>query len=113
MIFGVIRSISSFLLILVIIIASFALSFHLLLVDESDEPSNSSTNSFSSFQNSLLATYLFLSDTGSLTDLALKTHNATFIILIILFSFSLLIVIYLMNLFIGLLNISIEKDNKR
>ncbi|GBC21408.2 hypothetical protein GLOIN_2v1766079 [Rhizophagus irregularis DAOM 181602=DAOM 197198] len=33
-IFGVIRRISSFLLILVIIIASFALSFHLLLIDE-------------------------------------------------------------------------------
>ncbi|PKC02569.1 hypothetical protein RhiirA5_425056 [Rhizophagus irregularis] len=103
-IFGVIRRISSFLLILVIIIASFALSFHLLLIDEF---SNDSTILFLSFQNSLLATYLFLSDTGLITssirDLDLKTDNATFIILMILFS--LLIVIYLMNLFIGLLNI--------
>lgn len=111
-IFGVIRRISSFLLILVIIIASFALSFHLLLIDEF---SNDSTILFLSFQNSLLATYLFLSDTGLITssirDLDLKTDNATFIILMILFS--LLIVIYLMNLFIGLLNMSIERDNDR
>ncbi|PKK75026.1 hypothetical protein RhiirC2_774130 [Rhizophagus irregularis] len=57
---SLIRRISSFLLILVIIIASFALSFHLLLIDE--------------FSNDI---------------------------------------IYLMNLFIGLLNMSIERDNDR
>jgi hypothetical protein len=38
-------------------------------------------------------------------------ENPSLVILIVLFS--LLIVIYLMNLFIGLLNIAIEKDNNR
>jgi hypothetical protein len=107
-IFGVIRRIFSFLVILVITTASFALSFHLLLVDESP---NDSTNIFISFQRSLLATYLYLSDTGSITGLASNTNNAIIIILMTIFSF--LIVIYLMNLFIGLLNISIERDNDR
>ncbi|GBC10634.1 hypothetical protein RclHR1_00980011 [Rhizophagus clarus] len=108
-IFGVIRRVFSFLVILVIIIASFALSFHLLLVDV---PSNNDNpNLFTSFQNSLLATYLFASDTGSITSLATSTNNTIIIVLMILFSF--LIVIYLMNLFIGLLNTSIERDNDR
>ncbi|PKK79680.1 hypothetical protein RhiirC2_768869 [Rhizophagus irregularis] len=47
------------------------------------------TNLFYSYSTSLLATYLFLT------------------------VFSFLIVIYLMNLFIGLLNMAIEKDNDR
>jgi hypothetical protein len=37
--------------------------------------------------------------------------NPSLVILILLFS--LLIVVYLMNLFIGLLNMAIEKDNNR
>ena len=91
-----------------IIILSFALSFHLLLISEAPDEN---TNLFTSFRTSLLETYLFLPDTGSITKLASSTNNAIIVILMILFSF--LIVIYLMNLFIGLLNMAIERDNDR
>ena len=39
------------------------------------------------------------------------TENTILFILMVLFSF--LVVVYLMNLFIGLLNMAIEKDNDR
>ena len=40
-----------------------------------------------------------------------KTGNTVLFILMVVFSF--LVVVYLMNLFIGLLNMAIEKDNDR
>jgi len=148
-IFGVIRRISSFLVILVITIAGFALSFHLLLAPKepnflsnpnSPDPNNpwnlgikfnqifedgsidpkstfiqapdESTNLFTSFSTSLIATYFFLTgDPGSLTKWTPTASNTMIMILILLFSF--FIVIYLMNLFIGLLNMNIERDNDR
>jgi len=153
-IFGVISRISSFLVILIIIIASFALSFHLLLTPKDrsklfDDPNNpefddpnspwslskkfyqfnqedksinpkfaliqvpeENTNLFASFHTSLMATYLFLTgDSSSLTQWAPTAENTLMIILMSLFSF--LVVIYLMNLLIGVLNTAIEKDRDR
>ncbi|CAB4429195.1 unnamed protein product [Rhizophagus irregularis] len=55
--------------------------------------------------------YLFLTgDSSALTNWP-YISNPSIAILIVLFS--LLIVVYLMNLFIGLLNMAIEKDNNR
>ncbi|GES84868.1 hypothetical protein GLOIN_2v1781806 [Rhizophagus clarus] len=73
-----------------------------------------STNLFYSYPTSLLATYLFL--TGSQNSVSPwspspSPENMTLFILMVVFSF--LVVIYLMNLFIGLLNMVIEKDNDR
>jgi hypothetical protein len=51
-----------------------------------------------------------LGDSSALTNWT-YTDNAPIAILIVLFS--LLVVVYLMNLFIGLLNMAIEKDNNR
>ena len=56
--------------------------------------------------------YLFLTgDSSSLSGWSPTENNAPIIVLTILFSF--VIVVYLMNLFIGLLNMAIEKDNDR
>jgi len=148
-IFGVIRRIFAFLVILITITASFALSFHLLLAPIDPDPLSTpnltdpnnpwslsnqynqinesgginlnptfiqtpsqSTNLFTSFYTSLLATYLFLTgDSSSFSGWSPTQNNALIISLMIIFSF--VIVVYLMNLFIGLLNMAIEKDNDR
>ncbi|GBB94814.1 hypothetical protein RclHR1_02420001 [Rhizophagus clarus] len=150
-IFGVAKRVFSFLVVLAIIIASFAYSFFLLLhpqnlldslnapnpndpnnpwslsntynqVDENGNILNetliqvpsTNTNLFYSYPTSLLATYLFL--TGNQNSISpwspgSSPENTTLFILLVVFSF--LVVIYLMNLFIGLLNMAIEKDNDR
>ncbi|PKY52066.1 hypothetical protein RhiirA4_495555, partial [Rhizophagus irregularis] len=79
-----------------------------IFIEEPDE----STNLFTSFFTSLLATYLFLAgDSSSFTKWSPTADNALLMIMVVLFSF--LIVIYLMNLFIGILNMNIEKDYDR
>jgi hypothetical protein len=79
-----------------------------IFIEEPDD----STNLFTSFYTSLLATYLFLAgDSSSFTKWSPTADNTLIMFLMTLFSF--LIVIYLMNLFIGLLNMSIEKDYDR
>ncbi|RIA84298.1 hypothetical protein C1645_832487 [Glomus cerebriforme] len=150
-IFGVAKRVFSFLLVLAMIIASFAHAFFLLLhpqnlldslkAPNSSDPNNpwtltniynqtdengnvkneafiqvpsENTNLFYSYPTSLLAIYLFL--TGNQNSLSPWTptpssENTILFILIVIFSF--LIVIYLMNLFIGLLNMAIEKENDR
>ncbi|PKC05524.1 hypothetical protein RhiirA5_420819 [Rhizophagus irregularis] len=151
-IFGVAKRVFSFLVVLAIIILSFAHAFFLLLHPEklldslkAQNPNDSNnpwtlsntynqtdengkilnetliqvpdenTNLFYSYSTSLLATYLFL--TGSQNSFSPWSPDPTSIgntILFILMAvFSFLIVIYLMNLFIGLLNMAIEKDNDR
>ena len=54
--------------------------------------------------------HLLLGDSSALSNWS-YVDNPSLAILIVLFS--LLIVVYLMNLFIGLLNIAIETDNNR
>ncbi|CAG8620761.1 4198_t:CDS:2 [Funneliformis caledonium] len=70
------------------------------LIQSPDEKNNL----FYSYFTSLLAMYLFLTDSLSSWT---PSENKTLFILMAVFSF--LIVIYLMNLFIGLLNMAIEK----
>ncbi|GBC46124.2 hypothetical protein GLOIN_2v1841250 [Rhizophagus irregularis DAOM 181602=DAOM 197198] len=77
------------------------------LVQEPDDY----TNLFSNFPNSMFSMYLFLlGDRNSLTSWPLD-NNPVMAVLMGLFSF--VIVIYLMNLFIGLLNMAIQEDNNR
>ncbi|CAB5374194.1 unnamed protein product [Rhizophagus irregularis] len=72
------------------------------------------TNLFYSYPTSLLATYLFLTgNQNSLSPWAPKPTTENTLLFILMAVFSFLIVIYLMNLFIGLLNMAIEKDNDR
>ena len=70
---------------------------------------DSNTNMFIWFHTSLLAMYLFL--TGDSSSLSSWTYleSPTMTILLVLFTF---FVIYLMNLFIGLLNMEIENYRK-
>uniref|UniRef100_U9THH9 Ion transport domain-containing protein n=1 Tax=Rhizophagus irregularis (strain DAOM 181602 / DAOM 197198 / MUCL 43194) TaxID=747089 RepID=U9THH9_RHIID len=66
---------------------------------------------FIDYKTALFAIYLFLiGDSSALSNWSYK-NNPSLVILIVLFSF--LIVIYLMNLLIGLLNIEIDKNNNR
>ncbi|RGB39332.1 hypothetical protein C1646_754650 [Rhizophagus diaphanus] len=75
------------------------------------QPPSESTNMFIDIRTSLFATYLFLTgDSGALSNWS-YLNNPTLVILIVLFS--LLIVIYLMNLLIGLLGDAIGKNNNR
>ncbi|CAB4438000.1 unnamed protein product [Rhizophagus irregularis] len=143
------RQIMSFLVVLLIIVMSFAHAFFILLIPRSDytfeelaknddpnnpwnispaynqvfdngtidskpfmvQPPNENTNMFIDYRTSLFAMYLFLTgDSSSLSNWSYKS-NPPLAILIVLFS--LLIVVYLMNLLIGLLNFAIEKDNNR
>ncbi|CAG8543361.1 15512_t:CDS:2 [Funneliformis caledonium] len=69
------------------------------------------TNLFSDYGTSLFAIYLFLAgDSSALTPWPYKDNK---ILVLLMVSFSFLVVIYLMNLFIGLLNNEIEKDNNK
>ncbi|PKC71621.1 hypothetical protein RhiirA1_453319 [Rhizophagus irregularis] len=75
------------------------------------QPPNENTNMFIDYRTAIFAVYLFL--TGDSSSLINWTYmnNPSLVILIVLFSF--LIVVYLMNLFIGLLNLEIDKSNDR
>ncbi|PKC10969.1 hypothetical protein RhiirA5_498040 [Rhizophagus irregularis] len=150
-IFGVARRVFSFLVVLAIIILSFAHAFFLLLhpqnflnslnaqdqsdpnnpwtlsntYNQTDENGNilnasliqipsENTNLFYSYPTSLLATYLFL--TGNQNSFSpwtpkLTTEYTTLFGLMAIFSF--LVVIYLMNLFIGLLDTEIGNNKSR
>ncbi|CAB4380596.1 unnamed protein product [Rhizophagus irregularis] len=74
------------------------------------QDSNSNTNLFNWFPTSLLAVYnLLTGDSGSLSSF---TYHENPIMTILLVTFTFFTVIYLMNLFIGLLNIAIDDYNK-
>ncbi|CAB5384840.1 uncharacterized protein OCT59_002667 [Rhizophagus irregularis] len=66
---------------------------------------------FIDIKTSLFAIYLFLAGDSSALSNWSYADNPSIAILIILFS--LLVVVYLMNLLIGLLNNAIEEDNNR
>ncbi|CAI2186409.1 6855_t:CDS:2 [Funneliformis geosporum] len=69
---------------------------------------DSNVNQFATYKTSLLAMYLFL--TGDSSALGAWTYLENPFMTILLTMFSCLIVVYLMNLFIGLLNLEIEKN---
>ncbi|RIA90477.1 hypothetical protein C1645_769831 [Glomus cerebriforme] len=75
------------------------------------QPPNDNTNMFTDFGTALFAVYKFLTGDSSALSNWSYLNNPSLVILIV--SFSLLIVVYLMNLFIGLLNMAIDKDNDR
>ncbi|RGB36672.1 hypothetical protein C1646_757826 [Rhizophagus diaphanus] len=145
------KKIISFLLVLFIIIISFAHAFYILLSPKSeisleqyntnnnDDPNNpwnlapsyghidnngninsnplmiqipdKNTNMFIDIKTSLFAIYLFLIGDSSALSNWPYTENPSIAVIIVLFS--LLVVVYLMNLLIGLLNIAIVEDNNR
>ncbi|GBC19313.2 hypothetical protein GLOIN_2v1881126 [Rhizophagus irregularis DAOM 181602=DAOM 197198] len=75
------------------------------------QPPDGNTNMFVDFGTAIFAMYLFLiGDSSALSNWTYK-DNPSLVILIVLFS--LLVVVYLMNLLIGLLNNAIEKDNNK
>ncbi|CAG8701905.1 4780_t:CDS:2 [Funneliformis caledonium] len=67
---------------------------------------DSKLNLFSTYSTSLMAMYLFL--TGDYSSLGSWSYQENPFMTILLVMFSFLIVVYLMNLFIGLLNLEIE-----
>ncbi|CAG8559776.1 5226_t:CDS:2, partial [Funneliformis caledonium] len=69
---------------------------------------DSNVNQFATYKTSLLAMYLFL--TGDPSALSSWTYMENPFMTILLIMFSCLIVVYLMNLFIGLLNLEIEQN---
>ncbi|GBC06599.1 hypothetical protein RclHR1_06950005 [Rhizophagus clarus] len=72
---------------------------------------DSNTNLFNWFPTSLLAVYKLLTgDSGSLSSFTYREHSVMTILLV---TFTFFTVIYLMNLFIGLLNLTIDDYNKK
>ncbi|CAG8626977.1 1537_t:CDS:2 [Funneliformis caledonium] len=69
---------------------------------------DSNVNQFSTYQSSLFAMYLFLTGDSSAFSSWSVQENPFMAILLTMFSF--MIVVYLMNLFIGLLNLEIEES---
>ncbi|PKY30391.1 hypothetical protein RhiirB3_486260 [Rhizophagus irregularis] len=135
-IIGVAKTVFPFLVVLFFIILGFAQAFFIILRsievnDDNDpqnlvtkydfvnsdgtinniiQPSDSNTNLFNWFPTSLLAVYKMLTgDSGSLSSWTFR-ENPTMTFLLVAFTF--FTVIYLMNLFIGLLNIAIADYNK-
>ncbi|GBB88353.1 hypothetical protein RclHR1_14910001 [Rhizophagus clarus] len=71
---------------------------------------DSNTNLFNWFPTSLLAVYKLLTgDSGPLSSFTYREHSVMTILLV---TFTFFTVIYLMNLFIGLLNLAIDDYNK-
>ncbi|PKY38360.1 hypothetical protein RhiirA4_451339 [Rhizophagus irregularis] len=115
-IISVAKEIVSFLVLLFIIILSFAHAFYILSDSSLDTPSinndnqlfeNDSNPSLIHFKTSLFTMYQLLTGDSNTSTIS----NTPLVILIVIFS--IMIVIYLMNLFIGLLNNAIEKDHDR
>ncbi|GES97115.1 hypothetical protein GLOIN_2v1768207 [Rhizophagus clarus] len=143
------KQIASFLVVLFIIIISFAHTFYILLspnpnfsfeeYTNNSDPNNpwniapsyhqvfdngsinpdpymiqlpsGNTNMFVDFGTSIFAMYKFLTgDPSALSNWSYK-DDPSLVVLIV--AFSLLVVVYLMNLFIGLLNKAIDKDNNK
>ncbi|CAG8498060.1 883_t:CDS:2 [Funneliformis caledonium] len=67
---------------------------------------DSKSNQFTTYKTSLLAMYLFL--TGDSSAISSWTYQENPFLTVLLIMFSFLVVVYLMNLFIGLLNLEIE-----
>ncbi|PKY37492.1 hypothetical protein RhiirA4_450354 [Rhizophagus irregularis] len=138
-IIGVAKKVFPFLVLLFFIILGYAQAFFIILrsnsINDDNDPQNlatkydfvnsdgtinnttsiiqepdSNTNLFNWFPTSLLAVYnLLTGDSGSLSSFTYREHS---IMTILLATFTFFTVIYLMNLFIGLLNLAIEDYNK-
>ncbi|CAB5390109.1 unnamed protein product [Rhizophagus irregularis] len=139
-IIGVAKKVFPFLVVLLFIVLGYAQAFFIVLrsnsINDDNDPQNiatkydfvnsdgtisnittiiqepdSNTNLFNWFPTSLLAVYnLLTGDSGSLSSFTYREHS---IMTILLVTFTFFTVIYLMNLFIGLLNLAIDDYNKK
>ncbi|CAG8506102.1 8875_t:CDS:2, partial [Scutellospora calospora] len=111
-IMNTIDKVISFLIIFGFIILAFAHSLHLLL-RSAYETSDSDLNMFSQFGSAILASY-YIMITGDSTPITSWVSNENIIIMLLMILFSFFIIIYLMNLFIGILgNLINEADNRQ
>ncbi|GBB89835.1 hypothetical protein RclHR1_16670003 [Rhizophagus clarus] len=138
-IIGVANKVFPFLVLLFFIVLGYAQAFFIVLrsnsINDDNDPRNvatkydfvnpngtisnstiiqdpdSNTNLFNWFPTSLLAVYKLLTgDSGSLSPFTYREHSVMTILLV---TFTFFTVIYLMNLFIGLLNLAIDDYNKK
>ncbi|RIB28680.1 hypothetical protein C2G38_1396557 [Gigaspora rosea] len=104
----------SFLIIFGFIILTFAHALYLLLQSTSEisQTSNndSNANMFNNFGSATLAAF-FMIITGDLTPVSLWISNNDTILMLLIILFSFFILIYLMNLFIGILSNLINDTN--
>ncbi|CAB4411305.1 unnamed protein product [Rhizophagus irregularis] len=108
-IIGVANRVFPFLVLLFFIVLGYAQAFFIVL--RSNITNDDSNNLFNWFPTSLLAVYkLITGDSGSLSSFTYR-ENPTMTVLLVTFTF--FTVIYLMNLFIGLLNLAIGDYNKK
>ncbi|PKY20804.1 hypothetical protein RhiirB3_524567 [Rhizophagus irregularis] len=108
-IIGVAKRVFPFLVLLFFIVLGYAQAFFIVL--KSNITNDGSDNLFNWFPTSLLAVYkLITGDSGSLSSFTYREYPTMTVLLV---TFTFFTVIYLMNLFIGLLNLAIGDYNKK
>ncbi|CAG8656062.1 9704_t:CDS:2, partial [Ambispora leptoticha] len=112
-IIGVAQKVFSYLIVLGMIILAFAHALYILLQEPSENLDSTDVNTdlYANFETSLLAVYLLM--TGDNGSLSTWDYRANPILVLLMVSFSFFTVIYLLNLFIGLLSNAIgDYDNR-
>ncbi|KAF0452877.1 transient receptor potential cation channel subfamily a member 1-like [Gigaspora margarita] len=101
----------SFLIIFGLFILVFAHTLHLLIGSESELSQDLNTNIFTHFGSAAIASY-YMMITGDTTPISLWVSNENIMIMLLMLIVSFFLLIYLMNLFIGILsNLISNEDN--
>ncbi|KAF0536923.1 transient receptor potential cation channel subfamily a member 1-like [Gigaspora margarita] len=101
----------SFLIIFGLFILVFAYTLHLLIGSESEIFQDSDINMFTQFGSAVIASY-YMMITGDSTPISLWVSNENIMIMLLMLMVSFFLLIYLMNLFIGILsNLISNEDN--
>ncbi|KAF0562121.1 transient receptor potential cation channel subfamily V member 4-like [Gigaspora margarita] len=110
---GVAQTAFSYLIVLGMIILAFAHALYILLQETSKNIGSNDVNTdlYTSFDTSLLAVYLLM--TGDNSSLSTWDYHTNRVLVLLMVAFSFFTVIYLLNLFIGLLSNAIEEYDNR
>ncbi|KAF0536477.1 transient receptor potential cation channel subfamily a member 1 [Gigaspora margarita] len=110
---GVVSRVFTYLLILGIIIIGFAHSFYILLQSSSESRNSTdvNTNLYSYFDTSLLAVYLLM--IGDDSSLSAWDYRDNPILVVLMITFSIFTILFMLNLFIGLLSNAIQDHDNR
>ncbi|RIB06365.1 hypothetical protein C2G38_523237 [Gigaspora rosea] len=103
MIMNTVDRVMSFLIIFGFFTLAFAHSLHLLLRSESELSQDSSINMFGQFGSAIIASY-YMMITGDTEPISYWISNENIVIMILMIMVSFFMLIYLMNLFIGILS---------
>ncbi|KAF0511006.1 transient receptor potential cation channel subfamily a member 1-like [Gigaspora margarita] len=110
MIMNTVDRVISFLIIFGFLTLAFAHSLHLLLRSASETSRDSSINMFGQFGSAIIASY-YMMITGDTDPVSFWISNENIVIMILMIMVSFFMLIYLMNLFIGILSEIVSNGN--